>query len=73
MRKVRSIVIGDRRISLWCDAQYWYVVRLEVRVEGVWHDISMQADQQLGITSAKRRYADCAAAAQARLQGAQED
>jgi hypothetical protein len=71
MRKLRSIVIGDRRISLWCDAQYWYVVRLEVRVEGVWHDISLPADQQLGITSANRRYTESVAAAQAQLQGAQ--
>jgi hypothetical protein len=70
MRELRSTVIGDRRVSLWCDAQYWYLVRLEVRVEGVWHDISMQTDQQLGITSANRRYAEYVAAAQARHQGA---
>jgi hypothetical protein len=52
------------------DAHYWYVVRQEVRVEGIWHDISMQADQQHGITSANRRYAEYVVAAQARLQGA---
>ena len=49
------------------------VVRLEVPVEGVWHDISLQTDQQLGITSANRRYAECVATAQARLRGAQAD
>jgi hypothetical protein len=30
MREVRSVVIGKGRVSIWCDDQYWYAVRLEV-------------------------------------------
>jgi hypothetical protein len=66
MREVRSVIIGDRRISLWCDAQYWYSVRLEVWAVCCWQDISLQSDASLGITTAHRRYAECAMQAQRR-------
>jgi hypothetical protein len=66
MREVRSVITGDRRVSLWCDEQYWYSVRLEVWAEGCWQDISRQSDASLGITAAHRRYAECVMMAQLR-------
>jgi hypothetical protein len=38
MRELQSVVIGDWRVSLWCDGHYWYLVRLKVAVERVWHN-----------------------------------
>jgi hypothetical protein len=57
MRELRSEVVGNRRVRLLANHDGHYTVTIEVRgPAGAWKDISMVADQDLGLHTASLCY-----------------
>jgi len=57
MRELRSEEIGDRRVALIETDAERYSVTIAVRgPDGIWQDISLQTDQNLGLHTASLCY-----------------
>jgi hypothetical protein len=53
MREIRSEQIGDRRVALVESSPECYSVTIAVRgPSGIWEDISLRSDQNLGLHTA---------------------
>jgi len=57
MRELRSEEIGDRRVALIASGDEQYSVTVAVRgLHGIWNDISLDSDRNLGLHTASLCY-----------------